>query len=33
MSVPAELRYTEEHEWVKTEDGNVRIGLHRICTI
>ncbi|MGX9135747.1 glycine cleavage system protein GcvH [Rummeliibacillus sp. JY-2-4R] len=27
MSVPAELRYTEEHEWVKTEDGKVRIGI------
>ncbi len=27
MSVPAELRYTEEHEWVKNEDGKVRIGI------
>lgn len=27
MSIPAELRYTEEHEWVKTEDGKVRIGI------
>ncbi|ALC82292.1 MULTISPECIES: glycine cleavage system protein GcvH [Bacillus] len=27
MSTPNELRYSEEHEWVKTEDGNVRIGI------
>ncbi|WP_397539788.1 glycine cleavage system protein GcvH [Rummeliibacillus pycnus] len=27
MSIPAELRYSEEHEWVKTEDGKVRIGI------
>lgn len=27
MTVPNELRYTKEHEWVKTEDGTVRIGI------
>lgn len=27
MSVPAELRYSEEHEWVKSEDGKARIGI------
>ncbi|MGG3451644.1 glycine cleavage system protein GcvH [Domibacillus aminovorans] len=27
MNVPKELRYSEEHEWVKQEDGNVRIGI------
>jgi len=28
MSVPKELRYSEEHEWVKTEeDGKVRVGI------
>jgi glycine cleavage system H protein len=27
MSTPKELRYTEEHEWVKVEGGNVRIGI------
>ncbi|WP_102694189.1 glycine cleavage system protein GcvH [Rummeliibacillus pycnus] len=27
MSIPAELRYSEEHEWVKTEDGKVRMGI------
>ncbi|MEH6987096.1 MULTISPECIES: glycine cleavage system protein GcvH [Bacillales] len=27
MSTPKELRYSEEHEWVKTEDGKVRIGI------
>lgn len=27
MSLPKELLYSEEHEWVKTEDGNVRIGI------
>ncbi|AIC95537.1 MULTISPECIES: glycine cleavage system protein GcvH [Shouchella] len=25
--LPQELKYSEEHEWVKTEDGNVRIGI------
>jgi glycine cleavage system H protein len=28
MEFPKELRYSEEHEWTKTEDGNkVRIGI------
>lgn len=27
MSTPTELRYSEEHEWVKTEDGKARIGI------
>ncbi|RFU70080.1 glycine cleavage system protein GcvH [Peribacillus saganii] len=27
MSTPKELRYSEEHEWVKTEGENVRVGI------
>nr|MDH3161629.1 glycine cleavage system protein GcvH [Bacillus licheniformis] len=27
MSTPKELRYSEEHEWVKTEGDKVRIGI------
>lgn len=27
MSIPTDLRYTEEHEWVKIEDGKVRVGI------
>jgi len=27
MSLPSELRYSEEHEWVKDEGENVRIGI------
>ncbi|MBP1950138.1 glycine cleavage system H protein [Virgibacillus subterraneus] len=27
MSLPKDLLYSEEHEWVKEEDGNVRIGI------
>lgn len=27
MNVPKDLKYSEEHEWVKTEDGKVRIGI------
>ena len=27
MSTPKDLRYSEEHEWVKSEDGKVRIGI------
>ncbi|MCJ8009400.1 glycine cleavage system protein GcvH [Lederbergia wuyishanensis] len=27
MNTPKELRYSEEHEWVKVEDGQVRIGI------
>ncbi|MFC5711205.1 glycine cleavage system protein GcvH [Thalassorhabdus alkalitolerans] len=27
MNLPKELKYSEEHEWVKEEDGKVRIGI------
>ncbi|WP_223701588.1 glycine cleavage system protein GcvH [Sutcliffiella deserti] len=27
MNTPKELRYSEEHEWVKVEDNTVRIGI------
>ncbi|GER68196.1 glycine cleavage system H protein [Weizmannia acidilactici] len=27
MAVPEDLRYSEDHEWVKEEDGNFRIGI------
>ena len=27
MTTPKELRYSEEHEWTKMEDGKVRIGI------
>lgn len=28
MSIPAELKYTESHEWVRTEaDGTVTVGI------
>ena len=27
MNLPKDLRYSEEHEWVKQEDGKVRIGI------
>ncbi|UOQ94273.1 glycine cleavage system protein GcvH [Halobacillus shinanisalinarum] len=27
MSLPKDLRYSEEHEWVKEEDSKVRIGI------
>ena len=27
MSIPKDLRYSEEHEWVKLEDDKVRIGI------
>lgn len=27
MSTPKDLRYSEEHEWVKVEDGKVRVGI------
>ncbi|MFA9559844.1 glycine cleavage system protein GcvH [Evansella sp. AB-rgal1] len=27
MSLPKDFKYSEEHEWVKTEDGKVRIGI------
>lgn len=27
MNAPKELRYSEEHEWVKTEGDKVRVGI------
>ncbi len=27
MNLPKDLRYSEEHEWVKTEGNQVRIGI------
>jgi len=27
MSIPVELRYTKEHEWVKVEGNKVRVGI------
>ncbi len=27
MDVPEELRYTEDHEWVRLEDGKLRVGI------
>lgn len=27
MSLPKDMKYSEEHEWVKEEDGKVRIGI------
>ncbi|SFC28186.1 glycine cleavage system H protein [Bacillus sp. OV322] len=27
MATPKDLRYSEEHEWVKTEGGKVRVGI------
>jgi glycine cleavage system H protein len=27
MQVPAELRYTSEHEWIRPGDGSLRIGI------
>ncbi|UOE93692.1 MULTISPECIES: glycine cleavage system protein GcvH [Bacillaceae] len=27
MNLPKELKYSEEHEWVKQEDGKIRIGI------
>ncbi len=27
MSIPKELRYSEEHEWVKTEGEKIRVGI------
>ena len=27
MSLPKDLKYSAEHEWVKQEDGKVRIGI------
>ena len=25
--IPQELKYTKDHEWVKQEDGNIRVGI------
>ena len=27
MDVPEDLRYSEDHEWVRVEDGRVRVGV------
>ena len=27
MNVPADLRYTSDHEWARLEDGLVRVGI------
>jgi glycine cleavage system H protein len=27
MNVPGELRYTQDHEWARLEDGRVRVGI------
>lgn len=27
MNVPDELRYSSDHEWIKIEDGKVRVGI------
>ncbi len=27
LSTPKDLRYSKEHEWVKVEDGKVRVGI------
>jgi len=27
VSTPKDLRYSKEHEWVKVEDGKVRVGI------
>lgn len=27
MSTPKDLKYSEDHEWVKQEDGKVRLGI------
>jgi len=27
MEIPADLRYTKEHEWVRVEDGIVSVGI------
>lgn len=27
MSIPKELRYSQDHEWVKVEGDNIRIGI------
>ncbi len=27
MNVPDDLRYTEDHEWARLEDGRIRVGI------
>jgi glycine cleavage system H protein len=27
MNIPQDLRYSEEHEWAKVENGRVRVGI------
>lgn len=27
MNVPEELRYSSDHEWIRIEDGKVRVGI------
>lgn len=27
MNVPEELRYTSDHEWARSEDGKIRVGI------
>lgn len=27
MNIPPELRYSSDHEWVRVEDGRVRVGI------
>ncbi len=27
MNVPEDLRYSSDHEWIRLEDGKVRIGI------
>lgn len=27
MNIPKELKYTNSHEWIKKEDGKIRIGI------
>lgn len=27
MNVPDDLRYTDQHEWIRTEDGRARVGI------
>ncbi len=27
MSIPSDLKYTEEHEWVKKSEGELRVGI------
>ena len=27
MDIPPELRYSSDHEWVRVEDGRVRVGI------